>query len=120
MMTRMVSRSIFLAMVFSCSLPRTALAGTIGVTGAGDIISPASGGALADFFQDKTTVVHGWNERQNVILPKDIYVDLISNGIYNSPSDLGGLNEFKIAAGTLVSSHLLYLDPEVGATATNV
>jgi hypothetical protein len=115
-----IRSSVLLALVAVAIVGPKASAATIGVTSGGDIISPTAGGALPNFFNDATSIVHGWNEQQNVILGKDIYVDINSNGTYNQISDLGGFNALKIAAGTAVSSHLLYFDPRNSKSAVDV
>jgi hypothetical protein len=101
-----------------------ARAGIVSVSGNGDILIPGvdATGATADFFNDPgpSPLVHGWNEKQNVVLDRDVYVDIINSGTYSSRGDLGGFNEFKIAAGTRVSSHLLYFDPERSQTVSDV
>jgi hypothetical protein len=94
----------------------------LSVSGNGDIISPASGGALPNFFQDTgpNPKIHGWDEAQGVVLKNDVYVDINSSGTYNSNSDLAGFRAAKIAAGTSVDSHLLYFDPKNTASVQNV
>jgi hypothetical protein len=91
-----------------------ARAGFIGVSGQGNIINPALGGATANFFQDPghNVLVHGWEEAQNFTLQKDIYVDINHSGTFDSNSDLDGFHADTIAAGTVVSSQLLYFDPK--------
>ena len=57
---------------------------------------------------ESTTEIRAFNEQQNVILPVDIGVNITSAGYYD---DNGDLTEGIIAAGTLVQSHLVHLDP---------
>jgi hypothetical protein len=101
---------------------RPARAGFLGVTGKGAIIPPGSGGALPNFFDDpaKKAVVHGWEERQGAVLAADVYVDIVAPGTYAKESDLAGFEAAKVAAGTRVSSHLLYFDPKGGASVDGV
>jgi hypothetical protein len=88
----------------------------VSVSGAGNILDPSTTptGATKDFFDDTgaNKLVHGWNERQDVTLARDIYVDLVQPGVYNHNNDLGYYHQHKIAQGTVVSSHLLYYDPK--------
>jgi hypothetical protein len=104
------------AAAISLSLPTAVSAGFVSVSGAGNILDPATTptGATRDFFDDTGAdrLVHGWNERQDVTLDRDIYVDLIHPGVYDHNSDLGYFNQYRIASGSVVSSHLLYFDPK--------
>jgi len=104
--------------------PDRAAAGFVSVSGVGNILDPSTTptAALANFFDDTgaNQVVHGWNERQNFRLDRDIFVDIGGNGLYNSSADLGGFKQFKIAQGTVVSSHLLNYDPLLRNQVTNV
>ncbi|MDA1178693.1 MAG: hypothetical protein O2931_07845 [Planctomycetota bacterium] len=94
-----------------------AQAALVSVMGAGNILVPnntPNTGATANFFNDTGTnrLIHGWNERQNVILDRDIVVDIVSPGVYNQPFTSANAT---ITQGTVVSSHLLYFDPESAA-----
>jgi hypothetical protein len=104
-----------LALGFFLAISKSASAGFVSVTGAGNILDPSTTptGATRDFFNDTgaNRLVHGWNERQDVTLDRDVFVDLIHPGVYDHNSDLGYFNQYRIAAGTVVSSHLLYFDP---------
>ncbi len=85
----------------------------IGVTGQGNILIPdntPNTGATANFFNDTgvNRRIHGWNELQNVRLQQDITVDIVNPGFYGGPFTSANAT---IAAGTMVSSHLLYFDP---------
>jgi hypothetical protein len=106
------------------ALPCPALAGIVSVTGDGDILVPGvhPTGATANFFNNPaaTAKVHGWNERQSVVLTQDVFVDITSDGLYNANGDLGTFNQFKLASGTAVSSHLLYFDPLGGSQVESV
>jgi hypothetical protein len=91
----------------------------IGVTGSGVIMTPnatPNTGATANFFNDTGTNrnVRAWNEQQNVALSQTIQVDLVTPNTYNSGNYAPG--SFSILAGTLVSSHLLYFDPEASTS----
>ena len=83
--------------------------------GAGNILDPSATptGATPNFFNDTgaNKLVHGWNEKQNLTLDRDVFVDVIQPGVYNHNNDLGYFNQHAIATGTVVSSHLLYYDP---------
>jgi hypothetical protein len=111
-----------LAATLSMLMSSLASADIINVTGNGDKISPASGGALPDFFNDPgpTPKIHGWDEAQGVTLTKDVYVDITTSGTYDAISQLAGFKAAKVAAGTVVDSHLLYFDPLTGADVKNV
>jgi hypothetical protein len=120
-----LSRSLAaLAIVTVLSMPNRASAGFVSVSGVGNILEPSATptGALPNFFNDTgaNRVVHGWNERQNVTLDRDIFVDLAGSGLYNANADLGGFKQLKIARGTVVSSHLLNYDPLSRNQVTNV
>lgn len=99
-------------------------AGIVSVTGDGDILNPATTptGATANFFQDTgpNPPVHGWNEQQGVILTQPLYVDINSNGTYTANSQLSKYNQVSIAAGTAISSQLLYYDPKKATQVTDV
>jgi len=113
-----------LALGFFLAISESASAGFVSVTGAGNILDPVTTptAATRDFFDDTgaNRLVHGWNERQHVTLDRDIYVDLINPGVFDQNSDLGFFNQFRIAAGTVVSSHLLYYDPKFQHRVENV
>src|SRR5262245_600001 len=109
--------AVFVAAVgISLTLPETGSAGFISVTGAGNILDPSvtPTGATPNFFNDTGAdrLVHGWSEKQNVTLERDVFVDVTQPGIYNHNNDLGYFNQHVIAKGTVVSSHLLYFDPK--------
>jgi len=102
------------------SLP--AQADLVSVSGNGNIISSASGGTLANFFNDSgpNPKVHGWDEAQNVVLSKDVFVDINTSGVFDRNADLAGFNDAKISQGTRVDSHLLYFDPKGSGAVENV
>lgn len=111
-------RPIPVAVIVLALVPATgssARAGFISVVGDGNILNPATTatGATADFFNDVgvNRVVHGWVEKQNFTLDRDLYVDAVRMGTYHHNSDLGGYNQFKIGKGTVVDSQLLSFDP---------
>ena len=91
-------------------------AGFVSVSGAGNILDPSTTptGATKNFFNDTgaNKLIHGWNERQDVVLTRDIFVDAVQPGRYNHNDDLGYYHQHKIARGTVVSSHLLSYDPK--------
>jgi hypothetical protein len=99
-------------------------AGFVNVSGDGNILNPATTatGATADFFNDvgANRVVHGWAEKQNIVLDHDLFVDAIHAGMYQHRSDLGGYNQFKIDKGTVISSQLLSFDPLRRHSVSNV
>ena len=99
-------------------------AGFLSVTGAGNILDPSvtPTAATPNYFQDTgaNKLIHGWNERQNVTLDRDIYVDFVHIGTYDNNNDLGGFNQLKIAKGTVVSSQMLYFDPKFQTSLSNV
>lgn len=104
--------------------PHRVSAGFVSVGGMVNILDPSATptGTGANYFDDTgaNKVVHGWNEKQNVTLTRDIFVDLTGGGTYNANSDLGGFNQLKIGKGTVVSSHLLCYDPLSRNQVTNV
>jgi hypothetical protein len=107
------------------ALAPPASAGFVAVVGQGNILDanvPGSTGATPNFFQDQgaNRVVHGWNERQGVVLSQNLFVDIVSPGFYDQIGDLGTFNQFSIAAGTRVNSHLLYYDPRNNFTVSGV
>lgn len=112
----------------SLSLPSRISAGFLSVSGGGNILIPtttAGGpntGATRDFFDDTGTnkLIHGWNERQDVTLDRDIHVDIVHPGVFDHNNDLGYFNQDKIAKGTVVSSHMLYFDPRNPTRVENV
>ena len=53
-------------------------------------------------------IVQVWNERQGVVLPVRVPVDISRNGVYAGVNELGF---DAIPAGTKVDSHYLYFDP---------
>jgi hypothetical protein len=107
--------AVLVAAVAVLGLPGVAHAGFVSVTGAGNVLDPSAtpAGAARNFFDDTgaNKVVHGWNELQNVTLDRDVFVDCVNPGVYDFNSQLGGFNQYRIAKGTVVSSHLLYFDP---------
>jgi len=50
-----------------------------------------------------------FDEKQNLLLPSDVDVDITQAGTYN---DAGDLTPGTIAAGTAVNSYLIHVDPE--------
>src|SRR4029078_9407726 len=104
--------------------PDRASAGFMSVGGPANILDPSATptGTRANFFADTgaNKVVHGWNEKQNVTLDRDIFVDIAGGGTYNANSDLGGFHQLKIDKGTEVHSHLLFYDPLPRNQVTNV
>lgn len=115
---------IVLSFLAALAAPNRAAAGFATTGGLANILDPSSTptGAKSDFFQDMGTnkVIHGWSERQNVTLDRDVFVDIAGNGTYHSNADLGGFNQLKISQGTVVSSQMLYYDPKYRNQITNV
>ena len=113
-----------LLFVLCLGLTGWARADLTAVSGAGNILNPAvtSTGATANFFNDtgSNVLVHGWDEQQNVVLSQAVYVDIAKTGTYDSNSELGTFNQYKIAAGTAVDSQMLYFDPLHKASVSNV
>jgi len=113
-MTRLV------CFVFAVGLfvhPSSASGSIIGVSGDGDILIPnatPNTGMTLDFFQDVGTTVpiHGWNELQNITLASDITVDIAAPGAYGDPFTSANA---VISAGTAISSHYFYQDPQSSA-----
>jgi hypothetical protein len=104
------------------ALPAPAAAAIIGVAGDGNILIPdatPNTGMTPNFFDDTGAdiLVHAWNEAQNISLASDILVDFNAPGAYSWSSPSANAT---IAAGTRISSHLLYFDPlsATGRTAT--
>jgi hypothetical protein len=111
-----IGKRVILALSCLGLVASPATAAIIGVSGDGNILDPnvTPVGMTANFFNDTgdEILVHGWNELQSVELSADITVDITTPGNYFAPftSDLATL-----PAGTLVSSHLLYFDPQGSA-----
>ena len=57
---------------------------------------------------ESSTEIHAFCEAENVVLAKDVAVNISTPDIYN---DVAYLTPATIPAGTAVSSHLLHLDP---------
>jgi hypothetical protein len=116
--------AVLAALCISLTIPSASSAGFVSVSGPGNILDPAatSTGATANFFNDTgaNRVVHAWNERQNVTLDHDLFVDITRPGVFDHNHDLGYYNQHRIAAGRVVSSHLLYFDPRNSHRVENV
>jgi hypothetical protein len=117
----MTIRRIALCCIFAfavCSPPSEAA--IIAVAGDGEILDPLVDftSAEANAFDDTGApgdeiLIHGWDELQSFALPGDVLVDIAAPGLYDDFADLG---DFTITAGTVVNSHLLYLDPLLDTT----
>jgi len=57
-----------------------------------------------------------WNEKQNVQLTSDLLVDRVADP--NAPFVTGTTNNYKILAGTIVSSHYVQWDPNGSGSVT--
>lgn len=112
------------AISISFTLPATVSAGFLSVSGAGNILdlTTTPTGATRDFFDDTGAdkLVHGWNEKQNFTLDRDVFVDIVNPGVFDHNNDLGYFNQHKIARGRVVSSHLLFYDPKYQGRVENV
>lgn len=87
----------------------SANASIIGVSGQGDhLTNLATVGYTANFFDNSTTVVHGWNEKQNYTLERGLKVDIIAQGNYMNAFTSA---EATLGAGRKINSHMLYFDP---------
>ena len=116
-MNRTLTRLTLAAMCGIALLSTHAQANIISVMGQGNILIPDNSpntGATPNFFNDTgdNRLIHGWNEQQNVILDRDIVVDIVASGVYNQPFTSANAT---ISQGTAVSSHLIYFDPLFGA-----
>ncbi len=101
-------KNLILLAALSVAASQAAL---IGVSGDGVIMTPVAGntGATANFFNDtgSNILVRAWDEQQNVTLGQNLLVDIVSPGTYNNGNYT--VNNFSILAGTVISSHLLFL-----------
>ncbi len=99
-----------LAVLFAFAVPT--YGAVVAVSGQGDILDPllTPTGALSNFFDDTgdNVKIHAWNERQYATLTDDIRVDITTPGTYRKVfvSENAWLTK-----GTVVSSHLIILDP---------
>ncbi len=78
-----------------------------------------STGATANFFNDVGSAnirIRAWDEKQNHTLTQDLAVDIVAAGTYTSSNYT--VNSFSLLAGTVVSSHLLFFDPQATHTRT--
>jgi hypothetical protein len=93
----------------------------VNTLGSADKLNPAVDhtGATGNFFDDTGdhVLIHGWDEKQNVLLDHDITVDITKAGSYQRKFTSENAT---ISAGTRVSSHLLMLDPLQSETRTGV
>src|SRR5262245_37296547 len=85
------------------SVSSPAQAAIIGVAGQGNILIPnntPNTGATANFFNDTgdKILIHGWDEKQNVVLDRNIVVDITAAGTYDNPFTSANA---VIAAGTM-------------------
>lgn len=110
-----------LTLLAAVTLPATLSAALVSVTGSGVIMDPAtqSTGATANFFNDvgsNNIRIRGWDEKQNYTLTQNLVVDILNPGTYTSSNYT--VNSFSLLAGTVVSSHLLFFDPQATHTRT--
>ncbi|MBS1714586.1 MAG: PEP-CTERM sorting domain-containing protein [Armatimonadetes bacterium] len=103
----------FALLLSALTVATAAHAAIVANTGSSDVLIAGPGvGYTPDFFDDPVSVVHGWDETQNVTLTSGLAVDVTMPGTYFS---IGGLTPGVIAAGTVVNSHTLYFDPVGGS-----
>jgi hypothetical protein len=76
---------------------------------------PAPADARAQRLESNTTMF-AWDERQAVVLPNDVAVDITQAGVYE---DVADLTPGVVPAGTVVDSHFVHAD-KVGTTAPNI
>ena len=104
-------KTIFIAVV--CAVVGTpAMADITGVTGDVLQVSPIPSDLRLDAYESDNDIFV-FDEKQNLILPSDVSVDITQAGIYN---DAGDLTPGTITAGTVVNSYLIHVDPVRTAT----
>ena len=91
-----------------CLMAHQSSADIVSVGGNGLLISPPM--SLDVGVVDSHTTIFAINERQGIALPYDLAVDASGPGYFGSPLDLNG---GVIAAGTLISSHLIHMDTDL-------
>lgn len=90
-----------------CLVTGIANAEIIGTGGAG-VVVPAPVSLLPGSL-DSATTIFGINERQNIVLGGDLWVDIRATGVVSAWNELSG---GVIPAGTAVSSHLIHMDTD--------
>lgn len=101
-------RLLMVAVVMPVIIPH-AHASIISTTGDVVKISPPPSVRIDEFENDDE--IRAFDERQDIMLPTDITVDIDAPGIYDDLGDLPAIPP-TIPAGTFVRSHYLHSDPE--------
>lgn len=91
-----------------CLMAHHSQADIIGVGGNGQLVSPPMSLDVGVF--ESATTIFALNERQGISLPYDLAVDATGPGSFAS---MASLNGGVIAAGTLISSHLIHMDTDL-------